>query len=76
MAALSTPLGALVSYPVVHAIGDATLGAMLAGAGGILIYVVATHLRSEVEEERTDYTVLTLVTGVVVAFAIRWLEQE
>ena len=69
-AALSTPLGALISYPFVHRIDEPALGSLLAVAAGALVYVGATHLLPEVEEQRTGYTLLTLAAGVLVGIII------
>ena len=51
-AALTTPMGMLVSYPLVSMINDATLGALLSISGGTLIYVGATHLLPRAEQEQ------------------------
>lgn len=69
-AAFSTPVGALLSYPFVSRINETTLGALLAVAAGALVYVGATHLLPEVEEQRTGYTILTLAAGVLVGALI------
>lgn len=69
-AALSTPLGALISYPFISQINQPTLGALLALAGGALVYVGATHLLPEVAEHERRYTVLTLAAGVAVGVII------
>jgi zinc transporter ZupT len=69
-AAISTPLGTLVSYPFIHAIGRSTLGLWLAISAGALVYVGASHLLPEVEEENRRYTILALAAGVLVAVGI------
>ena len=69
-AAVSTPLGAAISYPFVHRIGDEALGGLLAVAAGALIYVGATHLLPEVEDRSGGYTILTLAAGVLVGVII------
>ncbi|NPV07373.1 MAG: ZIP family metal transporter [Anaerolineae bacterium] len=66
-AAVSTPLGALLSFPFVDSIAAADLGLMLALAGGVLLYVGASHLLPEVERENRASTVLALAAGVFVA---------
>jgi zinc and cadmium transporter len=71
-AALSTPLGTLVSYPFVSRIERTTLGALLALSAGALVYVGASHLLPAVERERKRYSVLALGAGVLVAMAIIW----
>jgi len=43
-AAASTPVGVLVSWPMVSAIDPPTLGLLLALSAGALVYVGATHL--------------------------------
>lgn len=69
-AAISTPLGALIAYPLVSRIDQATLGGLLALSAGALVYVGATHLLPEVEEQRRRYTVLALAAGVLVGVVI------
>lgn len=66
-AAVSTPLGAFLSFPFVHAISDDSLGLLLALAGGVLLYVGASHLLPEVERESRVSTVLALAAGVAIA---------
>jgi zinc transporter ZupT len=69
-AALSTPLGALISYPFISRIDEPTLGALLAAAAGALVYVGATHLLPEVAEQNRRYTLLTLAAGVLIGVVI------
>mgnify|MGYP001055859025 CR=1 FL=1 len=69
-AAVSTPLGAVITYPFVHRIGDEALGGLLAVAGGALVYVGATHLLPEVEEQSGAYTIVTLAAGVLVGVIV------
>jgi zinc transporter ZupT len=69
-AGVSTPLGTLVSFPLVERIGDPTLGALLAFSAGALVYVGASHLLPAVERENKRYTLISLVTGILVAVGI------
>jgi len=69
-AALSTPLGTLVSYPLISNIQRSTLGALLALSAGTLVYVGASHLLPAVERENKRYSVLALAAGVLVAIII------
>ena len=69
-AALSTPLGALVSYPFIHNINQSVLSILLAVSAGILVYVGASHLLPAVEKENQRYTIITLGVGIIVAFLI------
>jgi len=69
-AAISTPLGTLVSYPFVSNVERSILGALLAISAGALVYVGASHLLPEVEKENKRYSVLALAAGVLVAVVI------
>ena len=69
-AAISTPLGTLVSYPFINNIKQSTLGILLAICAGALVYVGASHLLPAVERENKRYSVLSLAAGVLVAVII------
>ncbi|GLI36267.1 ZIP family metal transporter [Desulforhabdus amnigena] len=69
-AALTTPLGMLVSYPYISQISKPFLGALLAFSAGALVYVGATHLLPQAEREHKKYSLLALGAGVLVAFII------
>lgn len=69
-AALSTPLGTLVSFPFISKIDRATLGLLLSISAGTLVYVGATHLLPAVEKEQKPWTVLALALGILVAALI------
>ena len=69
-AALTTPLGMLVSYPYISKIDEPLLGALLAFSAGALVYVGATHLLPQAETEHKKYSLFALVTGILVALAI------
>ena len=71
-AALSTPLGTLVSYPFISTIERSTLGILLATSAGALVYVGACHLLPAVEKEHKRYSILALAAGVLVAMIIIW----
>jgi zinc and cadmium transporter len=66
-AAISTPLGTLVSYSFVNNIRQSTLGILLAISAGALVYVGASHLLPAVEKENQRYSILALAAGVLVA---------
>jgi zinc transporter ZupT len=68
--ALTTPLGTVLSYPLLQTIDRAFLGKLLAVAGGALLYVGATHLLPQVERKQQRYTFLTLALGIVIAILI------
>jgi len=69
-AAISTPLGTLVSYPFIDDIAKPTLGLLLAVSAGALVYVGASHLLPEVEKENKRYSIIALAVGVLVAVFI------
>ncbi|MBW1815741.1 MAG: ZIP family metal transporter [Deltaproteobacteria bacterium] len=69
-AALTTPLGMLMSYPFVSRIDKSLLGALLAFSAGALVYVGATHLLPQAETEHKRYSLLALGAGSLVAVVI------
>lgn len=69
-AAFTTPIGALISYPYVSRVNNFTLGALLAISAGALVYVGASHLLPAVEKEHKRYTLISMVTGIIVAMII------
>jgi zinc transporter ZupT len=69
-AALTTPLGMLVSYPYISKIDESLLGALLAFSAGALVYVGATHLLPQAEAEHKKYSLFTLGAGILVALAV------
>lgn len=69
-AGLSTPVGALLSYPFVTRVTDTALGALLAVAAGALVYVGATHLLPEVEEQEGWQPMVAMGAGVLVGAII------
>ena len=69
-AALTTPLGTLVSYPIVSQIEKPVLGALLSLSAGALVYVGATHLLPRAEHEPRRFSLIALGTGIFVAVGI------
>lgn len=69
-AAISTPIGAMISYPFVAEVEQSTLGILLALSAGALVYVGASHLLPEVEKENKRYSLIALIVGVLVAAVI------
>jgi len=69
-AALTTPLGMLVSFPYISRIDKPILGALLAFSSGALVYVGATHLLPQAETEQKRYSLFALGTGILVAVVI------
>jgi zinc transporter ZupT len=69
-AAMTTPFGMLVSYPLISAIDRPTLGALLALSAGALVYGGATHLLPRAEQEHQRFSLIALAGGVLVAVII------
>lgn len=69
-AAVTTPIGTLVSYPFISQIDQPLLGALLALSAGALIYVGATHLLPRAEREPRRFSLVALAAGVLVALGI------
>jgi len=69
-AALTTPLGTLVSFPMISQIDKSLLGALLSISAGALVYVGATHLLPHAEHEPRKYSLVALLGGIFVALGI------
>jgi len=69
-AALTTPLGMLVSYSYISNMDEPFLGTLLAFSAGALVYVGATHLLPQAETEHKKYSLFALGAGVLVALII------
>ncbi len=69
-AAATTPLGMLVSFPLISAIDRPTLGALLGVSAGALVYVGATHLLPRAEQEQRRFSMVALAGGVLIAVII------
>jgi len=61
VAALSTPIGAFVAYPLVNRVSNDTLGLMLGFVAGVLIYISAAHLLPEASEHEKSIPPLPLL---------------
>jgi zinc transporter ZupT len=66
-AALTTPVGALVAYPVIHGIDDTLLGGALGAVGGVLVYLSASHLLPEAGEYEKKHSLAAFLCGVALA---------
>ncbi|MBW2996575.1 ZIP family metal transporter [Candidatus Woesearchaeota archaeon] len=69
-AAITTPLGAIISWPFITQLTKPVLGIMLAFSAGALVYVGATHLLPEVEKGEKKFSLLALAAGIIVAIII------
>ena len=67
---LTTPLGTLLSYSLVAHLPDPVLGLLLAGSGGALIYVGATHLLPQASQAGHKPSLAALASGFLVAIGV------
>jgi len=68
-AAITTPVGAFLSYPFVHRLEGPTLGLLLGISAGALFYVGGSHLLPEVELDHRPSATIAVAAGVAVALA-------
>ncbi|MDT7042388.1 ZIP family metal transporter [Candidatus Nitronereus thalassa] len=69
-AALTTPLGTLLSFPMISQIDKSFLGALLSLSAGALVYVGATHLLPQAEREHKKFSLVAMLGGILVAVGI------
>ncbi|MBN1502160.1 ZIP family metal transporter [Candidatus Woesearchaeota archaeon] len=69
-AAITTPLGVLISFPFVSSLNKTTLGILLSLSAGALVYVGTTHLLPEAEKESKKFSIVALALGILVAVII------
>ena len=69
-AAITTPLGTLISWPFISKLTQPVLGILLAFSAGALVYVGATHLLPEVQKEEKRFSLLAMAAGIIVAIII------
>ena len=74
VAALSTPVGALIAYPAISRVSDSTLGLTLGFVAGVLIYLSASHLLPEAGEHEKKHSSLAFFLGVSLALFMMFIE--
>jgi zinc transporter ZupT len=74
VAALTTPAGALLSYPLVSRLGDPLLGLALGFVVGILIYLSASHLLPEAREYEGKHSYWAFLAGVLLGLLMFMIE--
>ena len=70
VAALTTPVGAFVAYPLVSELDQGALGLLLGFVSGVLIYVSAAHLLPEAQSYEKNHSMIAFVTGVSLALFV------
>jgi len=68
---LTTPAGAVVSFPLFSHLTSAVLGRLLAVSAGFLIYLGAVHLLPMILKKLTPGIFITFFSGVLLALVIR-----
>jgi zinc transporter ZupT len=69
-AAISTPVGAMISYPFIADIDQLMLGRLLALAAGALLFVGTAHLLPEVKKAGKTSSLAALAGGIVLAVGL------
>ena len=75
-AAVTTPLGALASQPLLDSLSAEGMGLLLAGAAGALLYVGATHLPIHLAQGGRRGLISVYLIGVGVALGLHVLHPE
>lgn len=70
VAALTTPVGAFLAYPLVSKLIEPALGLALGFVVGILIYISASHLLPEAREHEKEHSFMAFTTGIALALFI------
>lgn len=69
-AALTTPMGAILSIPVTYSTGEDTLSLMFAVSAGLLLFVSTGPLMQHMSEDRPTRTLPALAVGVIIAIIV------
>ena len=64
VAALTTPIGSFVVYPLINRLTNSVLGLALGFISGVLIYVSASHLLPEASEYEKKHSTLAFIIGI------------
>lgn len=72
VAALTTPIGALISYPFISKWSHEFTGLALGFVTGVLIYTSASHLLPEVQESDKEHSYISMVMGVLFAMGMHF----
>jgi len=70
VAALTSPLGAFIAYPVVSKLTGSALGLALGFMVGVLIYISSSHLLPEAQEHEKKHSNWAFIGGVSLALFI------
>lgn len=73
VAALTTPIGAIISFPIVSLWSAEMTGLALGFVTGVLIYTSASHLLPEVQDSGKKHSHISMILGTLVAIGMHWL---
>lgn len=73
VAALTTPVGAFIAYPLVQQLSNDILGLALGFVSGVLIYVSASHLLPEASEHEKRHSTFAFIAGIVFTFVMMFI---
>mgnify|MGYP000849205742 FL=1 len=75
VAALTTPIGAFIAYPLVQNLNNDILGLALGFVSGVLIYVSASHLLPEASEYEKKHSTLAFIIGITFTLLIMFAKH-
>ena len=70
---MATPVGAVVTYALVHHLAPGILGALMAFAAGSFVYIAASDLIPESHRARGFRGSVSLCGGILTAMFAGWL---
>lgn len=74
VAGLTTPIGALVAYPLISTLNSETLGLAMGAVAGVMIYLSASHLLPSVNSNEKQHSYLAFSLGILLAFVFFFLK--
>ena len=75
VAALTTPVGAFIAYPLVQNLSNDILGLALGFVSGVLVYVSASHLLPEASEYEKKHSTLAFIAGITFTLFIMFTKH-
>lgn len=75
-AALTTPVGAIISVEYLHDAAPDILGILVSIASGALLYVGATHLTVHITNTNRFASVIVYVLGVIIAMGLSFAHHD
>lgn len=70
IAALTTPAGAFIAYPLMSNLSGKAKGMLLGFVVGVLLYISASHLLPEAREHEKKHSIISFIAGVLLALFI------